>query len=67
MRLKIKHLLLEPDGNEQSILTMVTGDDRIFIGGIHNNNWAWQEIPTPTPENTTYIGGQADSPFYRTK
>lgn len=58
--MRIKQLFVDPDGDDQHLYTILTVDDRIFVGGLDGTNWKWMEVPSPTPENTRFIG---DSPF----
>ena len=58
--MNIRQLLIDADSDETKIYTILTEDDRIFVGGIHQNKFMWQELPKPCKENTHWIG---DTPF----
>ena len=63
MSIKIKQLLIDADSDETKIYTILTEDNRIFVGGIHQNKFMWQELPPPTEKNTHWIGDNLNSPF----
>ena len=59
--MNIKQLIVEKDNtDDQHIYTILTEDNRIFIGGIHESRFQWMELPTPSPSNTKWTG---DNPF----
>jgi hypothetical protein len=59
--MKIRQLIVEKDPKEdQHIYTILTEDNRIFIGGIDGGRFQWLELPTPSPSNTKWLG---DNPF----
>lgn len=61
--MKIKQLLIDADSDETKIYTILTEDNRIFVGGLHQNQFKWQELPTPTEKNTHWLGDNLASPF----
>jgi len=60
MTMQIKQLIVTEQEDEKHMYTILTEDNRMFVGGIHSNQWAWMEIPPPTAENTKFHG---ESPF----
>jgi hypothetical protein len=59
--MKIKQLIVEKDLlDDQHIYTILTNEDRIFVGGINDGRFQWLELPPPSPVNTKWVG---DSPF----
>jgi len=62
--IKIKQLIAQTDPqNEQQIYTLLTEDNRMFVGGIDDQQWKWMELPPPTEKNTKWLGGPLESPF----
>jgi hypothetical protein len=53
----IKQLIVSTDEDDEHIYTILTGDSRIFIGGIHDGRFQWQELPGPNVNNTKVIPG----------
>jgi hypothetical protein len=59
--MEIKQLLTELDPNDETrIYTILTEDDRIFVGGMVGYQFKWSELPHPNEKNTNWLG---DSPF----